>query len=77
MISGLGFYPQIEWYTGVVEETTDVNTVICVCIELPSMDFGFFDNAFDAAIIAAQSTCLSSKFLAIVSFACFISNRSC
>ena len=56
-----------------VEETSDVNAVIDVCKELPPIDFVFFDNdAFDASIRAATSTCRSSRFLVIVIFPRFI-----
>ena len=55
-----------------VEETTDANAFIDVCKELPPIDFGFFDdNAFDASIVAAQSSCHCSSFLVIVIFPCF------
>ena len=59
-----------------VDETADVNAVISVCIEPPTIDFSFFDDAFDAAIKEALSICRCSKLLAVVSFARFSSNRS-
>ena len=56
-----------------VEETRNVKAVIDVCKELPPIDFCFFNNnAFDAANRTATSTCLSSRFLVILLFPCFL-----
>ena len=52
-----------------VEETTDANTIISVHIELPGIDFSFFDDAFDTAIKEAQFIYHCSNFLLNVSFA--------